>query len=313
MELESMQRHWTDHELATHWSLSAHELALLPQRDASSRLGMAASLKFFQLESRFPTSGKEIPAVALQYLAMHLAVDPAAITDYDWQGRTGKRYRSQLRAALGVRPITVGDFRALATWLREEMVPWDHEPRHLQAAILARCRTQHGMRARMSKKAYRDDILARLADMLDEPGHPLTKLADQLFDAPIRDAYDYRAFLEMRDGRRIGATCSGNNAMSGLKAVAAWEVHWQERSRGLVRVTVPKSVRKVRECCPFVPRAVPHVWQCMPVARKAAACRSTIRCCSTAKRDFASAKVKPTCSICWHAFSRTTTSVRVSS
>jgi hypothetical protein len=47
-----MQRHWNDHELVTHWSLSTDELALLPQRDASSRLGMAASLKFFQL--RFP-------------------------------------------------------------------------------------------------------------------------------------------------------------------------------------------------------------------------------------------------------------------
>src|SRR4030095_8247862 len=57
-------------------------------------------------------------------------------------GRTGKRYRGQLRTALGVRPITVADFRALATWLREEMVPWDHEPRHLQAAILEWCRTR---------------------------------------------------------------------------------------------------------------------------------------------------------------------------
>ena len=62
-----MQRHWTEHELVIHWALSTHELALLPQRDASSRLGMAASLKFFQLEGRFPMSTKEIPPVALQY------------------------------------------------------------------------------------------------------------------------------------------------------------------------------------------------------------------------------------------------------
>ena len=61
-----MQRHWTEHELVTHWSLSMNELALLPQRDASSRLGMAASLKFFHLEGRFPLSTKEIPPIALQ-------------------------------------------------------------------------------------------------------------------------------------------------------------------------------------------------------------------------------------------------------
>jgi hypothetical protein len=138
-----MQRHWNEHELVTHWSLSTDELALLPQRDASSRLGMAASLKFFQLEGRFPTSTKEIPPVALHYLATHLAMQPGVITDYDWQGRTGKRYRGQLRVTLGVRPVTVTDFRALATWLREEMVPWDHEPQHLQAAILDWCRTHH--------------------------------------------------------------------------------------------------------------------------------------------------------------------------
>ena len=50
-----MQRHWNDHELATYWSFSSDELKLIPQRDASSRLGVAASLKFFQLEARFPS------------------------------------------------------------------------------------------------------------------------------------------------------------------------------------------------------------------------------------------------------------------
>jgi Domain of unknown function (DUF4158) len=66
-----MQRHWNDHELVTHWSLSTDELALLLQRDASSRLGMAASLKFFQLAGRFRTSTKEIPPVVLHYLALY--------------------------------------------------------------------------------------------------------------------------------------------------------------------------------------------------------------------------------------------------
>ena len=55
-----MQRHWNDHELETYWSFSSDELTLLPHRDASSRLGVAASLKFFQLEGYFPSSGREI-------------------------------------------------------------------------------------------------------------------------------------------------------------------------------------------------------------------------------------------------------------
>ncbi len=48
-----MQQHWTDHDLETYWSCSSDELKLLPPHEASSRLGVAASLKFFQLEGSF--------------------------------------------------------------------------------------------------------------------------------------------------------------------------------------------------------------------------------------------------------------------
>jgi hypothetical protein len=62
------------------------------------------------------------------------------------------------------------------------------------------------VRARMSKKAYKDAILQRIADAMDDDRHPLGELVEQLFDAPLRDRYDYNAFLNMRDGRRLGAT-----------------------------------------------------------------------------------------------------------
>ena len=131
-----MQRHWNDHELETYWSFSSDELQLLPHGDASSRLGVAASLKFFQLEGYFPSSGRDIPSAAVDYMAKQLDVEPNAIWDYDWQGRTGKRYRGRLRTALGVRPATDDDVNAVETWLREDVVPWDHNLRHLQDAVL---------------------------------------------------------------------------------------------------------------------------------------------------------------------------------
>jgi hypothetical protein len=62
-----MQRHWTDEELALYWSLATNELAVLPPGDASSRLGVALSLKFCQLEGRFPRAVKELPLGAVQY------------------------------------------------------------------------------------------------------------------------------------------------------------------------------------------------------------------------------------------------------
>jgi TnpA family transposase len=137
MEVESMQRHWSDHELETYWLFSADELQLLPHRDASSRLGVAASLKFFQLEGYFPSSVNDIPSAAIAYMAKQLDVEPHAIADYDWQGRTGKRYRGRLRTALGIRPATDDDFKAVEQWLRQEVVPWDHDLRHLQDAVHA--------------------------------------------------------------------------------------------------------------------------------------------------------------------------------
>jgi Domain of unknown function (DUF4158) len=137
MEVEPMQRHWSEQELETYWSFSSDELTLIPHRDASSRLGVAASLKFFQLEGFFPSSVKDIPSVAMDHMAKLLDVDPQAIADYDWQGRTGARYRGRLRTALGIRPATAEDFTAVEEWLRKDVVPWDHDSRHLQDAVHA--------------------------------------------------------------------------------------------------------------------------------------------------------------------------------
>ena len=86
-----MQRHRNDQELETYWSFASDELALIPHRDASSRLGGAASLKFFPLKGCFPSSAQDIPSVAIDHMATLLDVDPKTISDYDWQGRTGTR------------------------------------------------------------------------------------------------------------------------------------------------------------------------------------------------------------------------------
>jgi hypothetical protein len=70
-------------------------------------------------------------------MAKLLDVDPKAISDYDWQGRTGTRYRWRLRTAMGIRSSTAEDFKAVEEWLRKDVVPWDHDLRHLQEAVHA--------------------------------------------------------------------------------------------------------------------------------------------------------------------------------
>ena len=195
-----MQRHWNDHELETYWSFSSNELQLLPHRDASSRLGVAASLKFFQLEGYFPASGRDIPSVALNYMAKQLDVAPNVISDYDWQGRTGKRYRGRLRTALGVRPATDDDFKAVETWLREDVVPWNHNLRHLQDAVLGWYQSRHieppttGRMERLARSTVRmheDEICAgTAAKLLPSTRKAMDALIDSALPSDEHDAQE---------------------------------------------------------------------------------------------------------------------------
>ena len=195
-----MQRHWNDHELETYWSFSSDELTLIPHRDASSRLGVASSLKFFQLEGYFPSSGRDIPSVALDYMAKQLDVAPTVISDYDWQGRTGKRYRGRLRTALGVRPATDDDFTAVESWLREHVVPWDHNLRHLQDAVLGWYRSRQieppteGRMERLARSAVRmheDEICGgTAAKLLPSTRKAMDALIDSVLPSDEPDAQE---------------------------------------------------------------------------------------------------------------------------
>jgi len=78
-----VKRNWSPDELAIHWTLTDTELPLLPDRVDHNRLGFAAHLKFFELEGRFPTSPRDIPAVALSALATQLHISPTALIHYD--------------------------------------------------------------------------------------------------------------------------------------------------------------------------------------------------------------------------------------
>ncbi len=64
-----MKQCWDEQDLIEHWSLTEAEKELFTQRTARGRIGLAGLLKFFQLEARFPLHHKEIPAVALEFLA----------------------------------------------------------------------------------------------------------------------------------------------------------------------------------------------------------------------------------------------------
>ena len=112
-----MKRHWDDAELSREWSLSHAEFEQLKNRTAKTKLAFAALLKFFLLEGRFPKEKREVPSVALEYLAEQLDVDVRAFDGYDLNSRTAKRDREVIRDQLGFRRFTVEDSHTLAAWL----------------------------------------------------------------------------------------------------------------------------------------------------------------------------------------------------
>ena len=135
-----MKQHWNAQELVEFWTLRESEKQLLDQRTERGRLGLAVMLKFFQLEGRFPFYHKEVPLLAVDFIADQLAIPTSTWFDYPLKGRSGKRDREQLRAFLGFRPATVVDSVQIQAWLGQEVVPKDQEPNHLKTAVLDWCR-----------------------------------------------------------------------------------------------------------------------------------------------------------------------------
>jgi TnpA family transposase len=135
-----VKRHWDEQELAERWSLTDDEFELVRNRTDRGRIGFAAMLKFFQVEGRFPSDRREVPTLALDYLARRLEVSREAFADYDVGRRSAKRDRVQIRKLLGFRQVTVDDSKQLADWLSREVLPVDHNPDHLREAALEWCR-----------------------------------------------------------------------------------------------------------------------------------------------------------------------------
>jgi TnpA family transposase len=138
-----MKRQWTADELAEHWTLHPGEVDLLANKHGATRLGFALLLKYFQYEGQFPPHKSDIPTAAIVFLARQLALPPELHAQYRWAGRTITFHRTQIRQALGFREATVQDAEALAAWLAREVLPHEHRPEHLHAAVLARCRACH--------------------------------------------------------------------------------------------------------------------------------------------------------------------------
>jgi len=150
-----MKRQWENEELIEHWMLTAWDLAQLSNKTGATRLGFAVLLKFFQREARFPTYKNDIPGVVIAFVATQVGVAPEAYLQYDWQGRTIKDHRAEIRKLFEFRESTVADGEQMKQWLMVEVLPQEHQDERLREEA-------YGWFRRMHLEAPTPDRLTRL-------------------------------------------------------------------------------------------------------------------------------------------------------
>ena len=127
-----MKQHWELDELIENWTLLPQELSWLSNKSGANLLTTALLLKFFQYETKFPNSSKEIPYSIIDYIAKQLKVSDELISNYDWKERSYMRYRSEVRQFLGIRKATVKDAQDLVNWLIATVLDKEADLEHLK-------------------------------------------------------------------------------------------------------------------------------------------------------------------------------------
>lgn len=112
-----MKQAWHPDELAQHWTLSDDECLLLGEKTGATRLAFAVLLKAFQYEGRFPLRRDTVPGPVLGHLAAQVAVPLAAYATADWDGRSARRHRADIRAYCGYDVFTIAHEADFIDWL----------------------------------------------------------------------------------------------------------------------------------------------------------------------------------------------------
>src|SRR5712692_8015024 len=135
-----MKRQWDIEELIEHFTLIDDDLTFLAHKTGPTRLGCALLLKCFQFEGRFPTARYDIPKAIVDYVAHQQKLDAALFAQYDWEGRTIKGHRTQIREHLAFREATVLDTQEMKRWLIADKLASDQNLEHLKVVVTTRFR-----------------------------------------------------------------------------------------------------------------------------------------------------------------------------
>jgi uncharacterized protein DUF4158 len=91
-----------DDELAGNWTLVGDELAQLSGQRGATKLGFALLLRFYALSGRFPAGRYELSDQVVTYAGRLVGVPAEELGQYEWDGRTIKDHRADIRKYSGV-------------------------------------------------------------------------------------------------------------------------------------------------------------------------------------------------------------------
>nr|WP_262496178.1 DUF4158 domain-containing protein [Nonomuraea sp. SYSU D8015] len=129
-------------DLIGNWTLVGDELDQSSWRRGATKLGFALLLRFYAVHGRFPTGPSEIPDQAVTYVARLVDVPASELRLYEWDGRTIKAHRADIRKYFGFRDCTVADAEKAAQWLAVEVCEKERQVDRVREQLLAHLKNE---------------------------------------------------------------------------------------------------------------------------------------------------------------------------
>ena len=178
---------WQPEDLARHFSLFNAEHSLLANKSGATRLSFAVLLKSFQLEGRFPDTPDDVPTVVVEHLALQCGVSPRLFDSLEWDERSARTHRTQVRHHFGFNPFRTSDEAALVIWLADHLTDLDPNSESLKNAALSHLRSSHCEAPNLERlqRLMRDAVRKREARFLSDSTISLTLGTRTALDALI--------------------------------------------------------------------------------------------------------------------------------
>ncbi|MDA1909772.1 DUF4158 domain-containing protein, partial [Bacillus cereus] len=96
----------------------------------------------FQYQGRFPKGRQEINQEFIEYVAKQVGVSADSFQEYDWNGRSIKYHRAQIREFMGFRESTSEDMEKIKLWLQTNILPQEMQMDRVREHVLNHLRQQ---------------------------------------------------------------------------------------------------------------------------------------------------------------------------